>query len=466
MLQRSHDAVTTTRRHMHDNKDEEPSSTQSRRVQIAAQFRALTDLEEKQDQFFFMLALLPPILAFFAWEDISLALGNFLETYGVASHSSDSLFANNLLRPTITGVVVPVIAIALATLVSTTINVLRDREVELRTLINKESCDLQLLRQAVLGMFGTRQHASRRARALSLVCSHVKQLERESSVGAVEALEELQLSGGIAANELTQLTKMLHGLDGAAASRQGSVSYADDLIRSLNDYRSQRVAELLSGFPAIHWGVLILLSFSVCGTFLLASNQPMDQYLNSVSLRVLFALLVGVCSGTAAICINLADPFSGTFSMLEASAQLRDLRLSLEDDIAEASAEAGEISPSLSFAILKPLGQQIRDTNLDTTNQSGELAKIRGFRSKTNNKEPRRYGLVTTMYFHLLTGPFGSNVKALGDVIAWLATFVASRTKAFSQRAIALSMILGRKSWRRRWRRRNAAFKNLRGKTC
>ena len=61
-------------------------------------------------------------------------------------------FANNLLRPTITGVVVPVISIALATLVSTTVNVLRARQVDIRALVNKEACDLRLLRRA---MFGT-----------------------------------------------------------------------------------------------------------------------------------------------------------------------------------------------------------------------------------------------------------------------------------------------------------------------
>jgi len=453
--------------------DEETKYTNllsSRRLQIATKWRTLTEMEEKQDQFFFMLAVLPSILAFFSWKDISSALSNFLEKYGAVKFGDvdGNLFANNLLRPTITGVVVPVIAIALATLVSTTINVLREREVQLRTLINKESCDLRLLRRAVFGLFGTRQHASRRARALALMCRYVEQLERESSYGAVEALGELQLSGGIAANELDQLTEMLHGIDGAAASRQGTVSYADDLVRSLNDYRSERVAELLSGFPAIHWGVLIALSFSVCVTFLLASNQPMNQYLNSVSLRALFALLVGVCSGTASICLNLADPFSGTFSILEASAQLGDLRLCLEEDVAEATAEAGEISSSLVHAILlggskesrfksgivEPSGQEIRD-KLDTSQSDWD--EVQNINSKTN-KEPQRYGLIPTLYFHLLTGPFGSNVKALGDVIAWLATFVASRTKALSQQVMALSMAFGRKSWRQR---RNATSKNL-----
>ena len=62
--------------------------------------------------------------------------------FGVINTESGSVFANNLLRPTITGVVVPVISIALATLVSTTVNVLRQRQVDLRAYVNKEACEL------------------------------------------------------------------------------------------------------------------------------------------------------------------------------------------------------------------------------------------------------------------------------------------------------------------------------------
>lgn len=433
-----------------ENDENEGILKAKRKIQFATK-----QLEEKEDQVQFLLAVLPSLLAFFAWEDISKALSNTLALFG----DSSGIFADTLLRPTITGVVVPVIAIALATLVSTTINVLRDREVQLRTLINKESCDLRLLRCAVFGLFGTRQHASRRARACALLCRYVEQLERESNIGAVEALEELQLSGGIAANELAQLTQMLHGVDGAAASRQGSVGYADDLVRSLNDYRSQRVAELLSGFPAIHWGVLILLSFSVCGTFLLASNQPMNQYLNSVSLRALFALLVGVCSGTATICLNLADPFRGTFSILEASAQLRDLRLCLKEDVAEATAEAGEISSNLVHTILLGGAQDgsgiNNGSNTENPRQSGHPETLVGGLPFQTNNETRRYALMPTLYFHLLTGPFGSNVKAMGDLIAWLASIVARRTKALSQRITALWKVFRWKKWR--WQRRRRA---------
>lgn len=184
---------------------------------------------------------------------------------------------------------------------------------------------------------------SRRARALALICGYVEQCMKECEEGAVDALEEMQLSGGIAVNELDRLSAMLHGVDGAAASRQGSVSAADDLIVSLNGHRSDRVALLLSVFPTIHWGVLIGLSLSIIFAFLLTSNQTVLQYLNSIQLRLLFATIVGVLSSTATLCWDLKNPFSGTFSITGASTQLADLRVCLREDVREAIAESGEI---------------------------------------------------------------------------------------------------------------------------
>jgi hypothetical protein len=63
-------------------------------------------------------------------------------------------------------------------------------------LINKEACDLRLLRRAIFGIFGTRQHAGRRSRALGLMTLYVEQLDRECQQGSIEMLENIELSGG------------------------------------------------------------------------------------------------------------------------------------------------------------------------------------------------------------------------------------------------------------------------------
>jgi hypothetical protein len=476
--------------------------------------REVTEQEDqlrgREDTVLLLLATVPSIFAFFAWEEVSHSLALFLDKYGAIGRAVDGgQFTVTLLRPTITGVVVPVISIALATLVSTTVNVLRARQVDLRALINKEACELRLLRRAVFGMFGTRQHASRRAKTLALLCGYVEQLERESNVGAVEALEELQLSGGISVNELDRIAEMLHGVDGAAASRQGvsllkiclvvstmlpvgafsllrylvgcwcqSVGVADGLILSLTRHRSDRVALLLSVFPVIHWGVLVALSASICFTWLLNSNQQVLQYLNSIQLRTLFAILVGVFSGTATLCINLADPFRGTFSISESATQLGDLKLCLQQDVLEATKEEGEIRSKVVHALLLGGNFSGDDYTGYVAHKAGHLEPkriaseslipsgvtlSRQLSQKLTEKEDdgkssipttvgykkkdarRRYGLLSTIYFHLLTGPFGSNARALGDVVAWLATFVGSLTRIASRRIVNLSLGIRRR---------------------
>lgn len=454
-----------------------------RRYGLAQKLRAVNILEDeardRQDVYFLLLAVVPALLAFMSWDEISLSVAHFIDRYGAVGRAVDgNQFANDLLRPTITGVVVPVISIALATLVSTTINVLRSRQVELRALVNKEACDLRLLRRAVFGMFGTRQHAGRRVRALLLMTGYIDQINGECSNGAIESLEELQLSGGIAVNELDRMSAMLHGVDGAAVSRQGSVDAADDIIVRLNDHRSDRVALLLSVFPAIHWGVLIALSLSVCVTFLLESNQLVNQYLNSIQLRSLFTILVGVCSATATLCLDLADPFTGSFSIEGASTQLGDLRLCLQEDVREAKAEAGDISSVTSNFLQSLLGGPRNGSTENANNVMGKslaaglseqrLPAISGTVTGGTDEDavgrdmldpaldrngnggnklgttPSRYGLLSTVYFHLLTGPLGSNVRALGDAVAWAITIVMRRSRA----------LLTWKQWP--WRRRNS----------
>jgi hypothetical protein len=228
---------------------------------------------------------------------------------------------------------------------------------------------------------------------------------------------------------------------------------------------------LLSVFPVIHWGVLIALCLSICFTFLLNSNQQVLQYLNSVQLRALFAILVGVFSGTATLCINLADPFRGSFSIAEAAAQLGDLRLCLKKDVVEATAEEGEISSKVVHALL--LGgrnyNEFSETELGSRVQvskelSEELSEENGVPTaaeerKRNNDIRRRYGLTSTVYFHLLTGPLGSNARVLGDVIAWLATFVGFWTRAASNGVVSLSTKVKNIVWFRTRRRRRRSRK-------
>ncbi|KAL9190479.1 hypothetical protein ACHAXT_007690 [Thalassiosira profunda] len=425
---------------------------------IAKRRREVTDRENeergRQDLQYEVIALLPCLLAFAFWPDISLSLSNYLDAntvLGTVSEGTRVNFANNILRPTVTGVLVPVIAIALATLISTTVNVLRERQVELRAQINKEACDLRLLRRAIFGMFGTRQHAGRRARALALLVDYADQIDSECHPGAIASLEELESSGGIATNELDRLSAMLHGVDGAAVSRQGTVEVADDIIARLNNNRSDRVALLLTDFPDLHWIVLIALSVSIVVTFLLESNQFADMYLSSIQLQSLFALLIFVFSAIATLMLDLDDPFTGSFSIVKASTQIGDIQLCLQQDLREANLEVGEISSQSVRSILRSfmgppteggaasncIKEEIQTRKEASGNDassadagSGDKPPIgRAQRLKRMAQSRARYGIVSTIYFHLLTGPLGASVRALGDLAAWMSTVFGKRTR-------------------------------------
>ena len=76
--------------------------------------------------------------------------------------------------------------------------------------------------------------------------------------------------------------------------------------------------------------ILVLLAGSLVTSFLLESNQEALQFLNSLQLRFLFAVVVSVGSFTAALCADLADPFRGSFCVSSAAAQLGVLELQLE----------------------------------------------------------------------------------------------------------------------------------------
>ena len=130
----------------------------ARRDRMARWRAGAAQIEENyrvnQDNYFLLAAFLPAVLAFVLWGNISIMISNFLNIVGVVNSAQGEAFANNLLRPTIIGVVVPVISIALATLVSTTVNVLRQRQVDLRAFINQEAGELRFLRRAVFGLYG------------------------------------------------------------------------------------------------------------------------------------------------------------------------------------------------------------------------------------------------------------------------------------------------------------------------
>ena len=389
---------------------------------VRARERARTLEEDFQFLEKLQIAILvtPPIIAGLVWPMVADSVRTFLNN-NAGQAVDGNAFAVQLLRPTVNGIVLPTLSVALGTLLATTINVLRNRQVEIRACLNKESCELRLLRAALLGAFGTAQHAERRAEALDLCRGYCARVVAESSVGAFEEVRKEERAGGVGVNELENLGRMLHGVDGAYvrgagrsfrgrvaatprpgrrifrsvetraarllryAARQQSVGACLNLVASLNQHRSDRLAALLGAFPPIHWFFLCQLGFSIIAAFLIESNQEVLQFLNSLQLRVLFALLIAVCSGTATLCFDLSDPFRGRFSVVTATQQITRLEDLLVDDVEAAERLADDDDGDFS------LGEAIK--------------------------------------FHLLTSAYAAPVRAVGDVASYAARPLVRRRR-------------------------------------
>ena len=80
--------------------------------------------------------------------------------------------------------------------------------------------------------------------------------------------------------------------------------------------------EICTFVGARHWVVLSQLSLSIILSFFFETNQDVLQFLNSLQLRTLFSMLVLVFSGTAALCVDLSDPFRGGYSIKTSVTQL------------------------------------------------------------------------------------------------------------------------------------------------
>ena len=61
-----------------------------------------------------------------------------------------------------------------------------------------------------------------------------------------------------------------------------------------------------------------------------------------------------------------------------------------------------------------------------------------------------RYGLLSTLYFHILTGPLGAYVRLSGDALAWLATVFSRRVRAVVKQVGRRMMAIAKlQQWRR-----------------
>jgi hypothetical protein len=86
---------------------------------------------------------------------------------------------------------------------------------------------------------------------------------------------------------------------------------------------------------------MTLLGGSIIVAFLIESDEAALQFLNSVQLRVLFTILIGVLSAAASLLVDLNDPFRGNFRITPSADQLLVIRQTLTEDGLHAEGRLG-----------------------------------------------------------------------------------------------------------------------------
>jgi hypothetical protein len=277
------------------------------------------------DRILLWLPIVAPLVAYLSYEQVAefsdaviecLSNKNFVVVDGGA-------YESKIIAPAINGVVVPSIAILFATLISETITSLRQRQQDIRTTINMEAGELRVL-QAMIDAFPPGSLVQDRCR--SYLVQYTSRLIAESQPASAQKINEA--SG--ADSEMTGFLAALNQVNGKSVVHDSILAESYMAVARLNSERSQRISSLQSTFPALHFVILTVLAASICGAFLLETNQDILIFLNAVQLKLLWAMLVGVFSALGTVCYDLADPFRGSYQISKSTvAQLYTIRSAL-----------------------------------------------------------------------------------------------------------------------------------------
>lgn len=230
-------------------------------------------------------------------------------------------------------------ALLFATLMSNTINTLRQRQLQIRTSLNIEANDLRMLSVMIDSIPSELRPTKNRLRMYLI--QYASRVMKESEPGL--SFDNQKLMGSIDSeingflrvinsigigqystmyvdtmlpaaeyeidpNRFTSVEKEM-GLAITPQERRVSSAFIApcilseiyDALTRLRHERSVRLSALQSTYPPLHYAILALLGCSICGVFLMETNQNVLIFLTAIQLRILWAMLIGTFSSLAVV---------------------------------------------------------------------------------------------------------------------------------------------------------------------
>lgn len=331
-------------------------------------------LYSKQDQIYdaalFSVPVLLPLVSFFSYPIVQQV---YHKTANLLSGPMNSVREGGALQiaellPVTNGIVVPSVSVAFGTLTAITIQTLRQRQITIKTILNKEACALRNVHSCTRAVFSGVAYERERLQTNLLLREYVTRLIFESRLGIdLDVLERV----GASDSELDGLTEVLYTAPERprddddqpprALFLQNTDFTAMNLVRDLQMLRSERLALLQTPFPAVraatqegsnthyphlmpmhpctfisvayelcasqvHWLILTILAGSLVLAFLFETDLQLLQFLDDLQLRYLFTVLTSAFLALASLCVDLADPFRGSFTIAPSTSQLECIR--------------------------------------------------------------------------------------------------------------------------------------------
>ena len=302
-------------------------------AEMTASFRSMMRETRMFDSALILAPIVVPIGAFLCYETVARYTRMTLDILGQRNTwvaVDGNAYQIAILAPVVNGVVVPAVSIALGTSVATTVSTLRQRQVDIRNLLNAELCAISNLRSAIAALEDG-DHGRARQEMTSLLRDYVSRLISEATAGFQPD------AARIADNELNRLSSVLFSIDSSKRRVQNAATAARQSVAVLQDVRSERLAKLAATYPSLHYVVLALCGLSIIAAFLLESDQEILRFLDAIQLRLLFAILVGAFAGLSTLLLDLADLHRGTLRITPIAAQFFLTRDYLTFDLCQLS---------------------------------------------------------------------------------------------------------------------------------
>jgi hypothetical protein len=225
----------------------------------------------------------------------------------------------------VTGVFMPCVGILFGTLSSTAISVLRQRQQDARDLLNQELAAVRMLSQLLTN-----------PDLLRLLLEYTRTMDAETfshRANGIYYFQNAALTASPMGRQREAVFEYAEEILWTLLEKVNTLRLRSDvesIVRDLVSLRTRRRAILDTGFPSAHFNIIGALGLSIIFSFiiLLAGEA---SWMESLIVRVVFGILLGVLAWGAVLIADLRDPFQGKYRL--SNARMRRTLYSIEKSL-------------------------------------------------------------------------------------------------------------------------------------